>query len=272
MAFILEQLMSFRRLLLAGMLVAGLCVGGCGDDSPATPPTPTAPTTPTPAPTPPPPPPAVAELESVTLNPDNVESQGNPEGTVRLTAAAPSGGAVVTLSSGNPDVVQVPANVTVAAGSTSNTFRIGTSTVGTNSVVTIIATYAGVTKSAPLTVLPPALAANFTVTSSSRGTDACDIVSSGGAVDCVFNASGSRGFVARYLWTMKIGSTELSFSAPDDQATVTPTTTCGFLANGTSDSGKLSMDVSLQLEDRSGNRSGTARRTVAVHHNGRCGY
>jgi hypothetical protein len=263
--------MSLRLPVLAGMLAAGLCVGGCGDDSPATPTTPTTVPTPTPPP-PPPPPPAVAELESVTLNPDRVESQGNPEGTVRLTAPAPSAGAVVTLSSGNPDVVQVPANVTVAAGSSSNTFRIGTSTVSTNSVVTVIATYAGVTKSAQLTVLPPALAANFTVTSASRGTDACDIVTSAGAIDCVFNARESRGFVARYLWTMKIGNTELSFSAPDEQAEVTPNTTCGFLANGTSADGKVSMEVSLQLEDRSGNRSGTARRTVAVHHNNRCGY
>ena len=262
--------MSLRLPLLAGMLVAVLCVGACGDDPPAAP-TPPAATT-TPPPPPPPPPPAVAELESVTLNPDSVESQGNPEGTVRLTAAAPAGGAVVTLSSGNPDVVQVPANITVAAGLTSNTFRIGTSTVSSNAVVTIIATYAGVTKSAPLTVRPPALTPNFTVSSQSRGTDACEIVNSGGAIDCVFNAGGSRGFVARYLWTMKIASTEVSFSAPDQDSQVTPTTNCGFLSNGSSDDGKLSMEVSLQLEDRSGNRSGTARRTVAVHHNGRCGH
>ena len=142
--------MSLRLALLAGMVVAGLCAGACGDDSPATTTTPTPTPTPAPAPPPPPPPPAVAELESVTLTPDSIEGQGNPEGTVRLTAAAPSGGAVVTLSSGNADVVQVPANVTVAAGSTSNTFRIGTSTVSTNAIVTILATYAGVTKSAPL--------------------------------------------------------------------------------------------------------------------------
>ena len=263
--------MSLRLPLLAGMLVAAVCVGGCGDDSPATPTTPTVTAPPAPTP-PPPPPPAVAELESVTLNPERVASQGNPEGTVRLTAPAPSGGAVVTLTSGHPDVVQVPANVTVAAGSNSNTFRIGTSTVSTNVVVTIIATYAGVTKSAPLTVLAPALEAIFTVTSPSRGADACDIVSSGGAVDCVFNARGSRGFVARYLWTMKVGSTEMSFSAPDEQAEVTPNTNCGLLGNGTSDGGKVNMEVSLQLEDRSGNRSSTASRTVAVHHNSRCGY
>jgi hypothetical protein len=263
--------MSLRLSLLSGVLVAALCVVACGDDPPAAPTTPTV--TPPPAPPPPPPPPpAVAELESVTLSPDSVEGQGNPDGTVRLTAAAPTGGAVVALSSGNPDVVQVPANVTVAAGSTTATFRIGTSTVNSNRVVTIQATYAGVTKSAPLTVLAPSLVPNFTVTSSSRGADACDIVNSSGAIDCVFNASTSRGFVARYLWTMKVGSTETSFSAPDDQSTVTPTTTCGLLGNGSASGGSVNMEVSLQLEDRSGNKSNTERRTVAVHHNGRCGY
>jgi hypothetical protein len=214
----------------------------------------------------------VAELASVTLNPESIASQGNPEGTVTLTAPAPSSGAVVTLSSGHPDVVQVPASVTVAAGSSSNTFRIGTSTVSTTLVVSIAATYAGVTKSSALTVLPPALEPSFTVTSPSRGNDECGIVSGGGAVDCVFNATGSRGFPARYHWTMKIASTEMSFSAPDEQSQVTPNTTCGFLSNGTADAGKLSIEVSLQLEDRGGNRSGTARRTIAVHHNGRCGY
>jgi hypothetical protein len=208
----------------------------------------------------------------VSFNPDRVTSQGNPEGTVRLTTAAPSAGAVVTLSSGNPDVVEVPGSVTLAAGSTSGTFRIGTSTVSTERVVTITATYAGVSKSAQLTVLPPALEANFTVTSPSRGTDSCEIVTGGGAVDCVLNARSSRGIVSRYHWTLKIGSTELAFSRSDDQAEVTPTTECGFLGNGNPSGGVVRLEVSLQLEDRAGNRSSTSSRTVDLYHNGRCGY
>jgi hypothetical protein len=262
--------MSLLRPLAAVLLVCAVFAAGCGDDPPPAPTTPTV-TTP-PAPPPPPPPPAVAELEAVTVNPDRIASQGNPEGTVRLTAPAPASGAVVTLTSSHPDVMQVPPTVTVAAGANSATFRVGTSTVSTDTQTTITASYAGVTRSASLTVLPPALEANFTVTSPSRGNDACDIVSAGGAVDCVFNARGSRGIVSRYHWTLRIGSTELAFSVPDDQGELTPSTTCGFLGNGTADGGKVSMEVSLQIEDRAGNRSSTTRRTVEVHHNGRCGY
>ena len=64
----------------------------------------------------------------------------------------------------------------------------------------------------------------------------------------------------------------MSFSTPDDQAQVTPTTGCAFFANGTSESGKLSVEVSLQLEDRSGSRGSTTRRTITVHHNGQCSF
>jgi hypothetical protein len=264
--------MSSRLPLLAGILVSGILLAGCDGGS-----TPIAPTPPPPPPpptaVPPPPPPAEpAALASLTLEPSTIGSQGNPVGTVTLTAPAPSGNAVVTLASGNRDVARVPASVTIAAGSTSNTFRIEAATVPVNSIVTIDASYAGVTRSAPLTVLPPALEPRFTVTSPARGADACDIINGGGAVDCEFNASTSGGFVARYLWTMRIRNTELSFTAQDSQAVVTPMTNCGFLGNGTSEDGKVAVEVSLQLEDRSGSRSGIARRTIAVHHNSRCGY
>jgi hypothetical protein len=44
--------------------------------------------------------------------------------TVSLSAAAPSGGVVVTLSSDKPTVIRVPASVTVPAGATGATFAI----------------------------------------------------------------------------------------------------------------------------------------------------
>lgn len=263
--------MPGRLPLLAGILVFGILVGGCdGGSTPTTPTTPPAAPPPTAAP-PPPPPAEPASLSSLTLNPSTIVSQGNPEGTVTLTAAAPAN-TVVALSSGNRDIARVPENVMIPAGSTSGTFRIETATVAASSIVTIEATYAGVTRTSPLTVLPPPLEPRFTVTSSSRGTDACDIVDSDGVVDCQFNASESRGFIATYLWTMKVGSTEMTFSTPDDQVVVTPVTRCGFLGNGTAEDGRVPLEVSLQLEDRSGNRSGLERRTIALHHNSRCGY
>ena len=58
----------------------------------------------------------------------------------------------VTLKSSAPAVAAVPASVTVGAGATSATFTINTTRPAKNRSVTITATYAGVTRSASLTI------------------------------------------------------------------------------------------------------------------------
>ena len=101
-----------------------------------------------------PPPPAAASLSAVSVAPTSVVG-GNPsQGTVTLTAGAPTGGAVVSLSSSNPAVAAVPASVTVAAGVTSATFAIATTTVTASTAPTISATFGGVARTAVLTVNP----------------------------------------------------------------------------------------------------------------------
>src|SRR5205807_631624 len=84
---------------------------------------------------------------------------GNPStGTVTLTAAAPAGGAVVTLVSTGA-VASVPASVTVPAGATSATFTVTTPVVmGLAAPSDIIATFGGVGRAATLTVTPPTAA------------------------------------------------------------------------------------------------------------------
>jgi uncharacterized repeat protein (TIGR03803 family) len=99
-------------------------------------------------------PPASVKLASLTLNPTVVHGGWRSVGTVRLTAAAPAGGAVVKLGSSAPSVAFVPASVTVPAGVSSATFYVRTSTVGSTRSVTISAAYGGVTKGAVLTVTP----------------------------------------------------------------------------------------------------------------------
>jgi hypothetical protein len=81
------------------------------------------------------------------------------QGIITLTGAAPSGGAIVALSSSNAAIASVPASVTIAGGATSATFAIATQTVTASSSVTISAAYGGVSKTATLTVTaqpPPA--------------------------------------------------------------------------------------------------------------------
>jgi uncharacterized repeat protein (TIGR03803 family) len=97
-------------------------------------------------------PPAGVTLSSLTLSPTLVRGGFNSVGTVRLTAAAPAGGAVVTLKSSSPGVASVPASVTVAAGLSSVTFTVRTVRVIRSTTVTISAAYGGATKTALLTV------------------------------------------------------------------------------------------------------------------------
>ena len=99
-----------------------------------------------------PPPPAVT-LASLTLQPTSVKGGSPSTGTIRLSAKAPSGGVIVTLSSSQPSIAAVPISITVPAGTTSATFTVSTRRPGSNSTnVTISAELANVLKSTTLTV------------------------------------------------------------------------------------------------------------------------
>jgi len=95
-------------------------------------------------------------ISSASLNPTSVVGASPSTGTVTLSAAAPAGGAEVTLSSSNPAVASVPARVTVPAGATSADFTVSTTSVpvGASTTVAIRGLYGGVLNSATLTVSP----------------------------------------------------------------------------------------------------------------------
>jgi len=259
---------------LAILSVCLLVVAGCGDDKAAAP-TPVPTPTPTPTPTPPPPPPPTPEpaaLDGFTINPESVEGQSTATGTVTLTAAAPTGGIVVTLHSNDTDAVKVPNSVTVNAGATSATFVVDTATVNALSRVVVEAIYKDVTKIFEFTVRSPPLIPRFNVFSNSKGNNACSIVDASGSVDCVFETSQSEGFISKYLWTINVGDHEVQFTATS--ATFVPPTECANLSNASVDgNGAVSMKVTLVLEDRGGGRSGNNSSTnVSLYPTGRCGY
>ena len=99
--------------------------------------------------------PPAAGLVGVSVNPAAVTGPAGSTGTVTLGAAAPAGGAVVTLKSNNVNAT-VLGTVTVPANATTVTFAITTKPVTAVTPVTITATYNGVAKTATLTVNPPA--------------------------------------------------------------------------------------------------------------------
>ena len=130
--------------LTAGLLAVSLCVYACGGYGTGPGPGPGAPT-----------------LSAVMLNPSSVNGGSSSTGTVALSASAPYGGAVVSLSS-NTTVATVPSGVTVGAGTASATFTVTTSGVSTSTPVTITASYGGSTQTASLTVTPPAPSSTLT--------------------------------------------------------------------------------------------------------------
>lgn len=79
------------------------------------------------------------------FGPDGVNGGRDATLRVRLTGSAPSGGGAVRLASERPDIVQVPATVTVPAGRTELTFQVGTAAVATSIHVRVSAAYGGAT-------------------------------------------------------------------------------------------------------------------------------
>jgi hypothetical protein len=101
--------------------------------------------------TPAPPPPAT--LSSLSLNPTSVVGgTQSSTGTVKLSGAAPAGGARVTLSSSN-GAASVPSSVFIPAGATSATFTVNTSIVLVSTSAAISALYNGTTRTASISVL-----------------------------------------------------------------------------------------------------------------------
>ena len=98
--------------------------------------------------------PTTTSLSAVSVSPTSVVGGTTAQGTITLTGGAPSGGAVVTLSSTNTSIVSVPASVTVTGGASSATFGVNTAAVPANTAVTITATYGGVSRTTTLTVTP----------------------------------------------------------------------------------------------------------------------
>ena len=179
----------------------------------------------TPVPAPPPP----ASLNTLALNPSSVTGGGTSQGSVTLTSAAPTGGAVVSLSS-NAAAATVPASVTVAAGASSATFTATTASVTASTAATISAALAGVTRTAGLTVNPPG--ANVTLTVSASGRSGERITSSPAGINVAVGSTQSASFAANSAITLSVsnGRDAIWFGACASGGNKTKT--CTFTING----------------------------------------
>jgi hypothetical protein len=101
-------------------------------------------------------------LQSVTI-PSQLTGGFDLPVIVMLSGQAPAGGTVVSLSSSNPSLVNVPANVTVAPGEFSVSFNVPTGAVTTPTAVTISASLNGATVQSQVTLTPQQPPASMTL-------------------------------------------------------------------------------------------------------------
>lgn len=103
------------------------------------------------------PPNAPLAIGSIQMQPAGVFGGNDASGVVTLETGyvAPVGGAFVTLTNGNPNLVSMPSSVTIPTGQTNASFPIQTNATGVTTPVNISASYGGATKSATLTVTAP---------------------------------------------------------------------------------------------------------------------
>ena len=120
-----------------------------------------------------------------------------------LSAAAPSGGFIVTLSD-NSSAATTPASVTVAQGATSATFTIATTSVAASTPVTITASSGGVTRTAALTVTPAASGQTATLTVSASGRGGERVTSSPAGINVAVGSSGSASFATGTSITLSV--------------------------------------------------------------------
>jgi hypothetical protein len=146
-------------------------------------------------------------LRSIELSASSVIGGTSLVGSVNLTAPAPAGGAVVSLSGADP--VTVPASVTVPAGSSTAPFTISTKTVGGPTSATISGSYGGASASATLSVTRAEVATASFGVSGPTETSTCELANGGTTLNCTFNGSTSTapGTITAWDWTYGVATT-----------------------------------------------------------------
>ena len=191
-----------------------------------------------------------------------------------LTSAAPTGGAVVRLESSNVDAARVPSSVTVPAGATTAPFTITTPTISSRVTVTITASYAGVERTATLTVTLGA--ARIIYGDIAHPRCGCMRAHRGGTeLDCRLDGRGSSGAIVRWSWVLSVVERLITQRADGIFAEID--VQCRLVSgadSNTDDEGRrwVPMTISLEVMDRDDPQSPPATKRVRLYTNGNCGF
>jgi len=124
----------------------------------------------------------------------------------------------------------VPASVTVAAGASTATFAATSSSVTASTVVTLTASYAGVTRTASLTVNPPGQMATLTVTATGRSGEG--VTSTPTGINVNVGSTGSAQFNIGTSITLRVTNSRDAIWSGACSSGGNKTKTCTFTLNG----------------------------------------
>ncbi len=189
-----------------------------------------------------------AALSSVSVAPTSVAGGTAAIGTVTLSGSAPSGGTVVALSS-NSTLATMPASITVPAGSTSATFSVNTSPIGSTRVATITASLNALSKTASLTINPSGSVsvvsvsvnpASVTSETTTTGTVTISTPAPVGGIGIELWTTGTVAFVPAEV-IIPAGSTTATFAVNTNYTTATLHDTITAFYNGVSKTAALTV-------------------------------
>jgi hypothetical protein len=202
-----------------------------------------------------PPPSGAAALSTLSLSPLTVTGGNSSQGVVTLTSAAPSGGALVALSSSNTSVATTPTSVTVPAGATSASFGVTTRSVTASTSVTISASYNGVARTALLNVQPAATPQPITLSSltlnptsvtgggSSQGTVVLSGAAPSGGASVALTRSNTSVASAPASVTVPAGATSATFTVTTTSVTTSTSVTISGSYGGVTRSATLTVNA-----------------------------
>ena len=186
-------------------------------------------------------------LKSISFSAGTITGNSTAQLNITLTGQAPSGGAILTLTSDSPAVV-VPSTATVPAGSPTAAVQVQTAQVAANTLATITASWNGVTVQTQVTVTPQgkpvSITLNPSVTSSSTGSFATVTVDSAPASDETLQVTNSNPAVASVPGNVIIpaGSTRGGFSIQTAVVTQTAVATISVSGGGVTQSANLTVE------------------------------
>ncbi len=191
------------------------------------------------------------QVSSISLAPAVLTGSQTSTATVTLTSVAAAPGATVTLAT-NSSYLSFSATATVPSGTTSVTFQVATVAVASTTSATITASSGGSSKSATLTINPPAVTAlafspaTVSADQVATGTVTLNAIAPAGGFP-VGLASNSAAVPVPASVVVPAGSTSQSFSVTTDSVAGSVVATVTATTGTTTATGTLAVNAALSL-------------------------